>query len=328
MSQIQFNPSQTDWNLIRSFVAVVEQGSLTRAATTMGLSQPTLSRQIAELEKTVGAPLFERVARGLQLTETGENLVEPARHMMAAARSLGIAAASQDTDLQGTVRITATEIVAAFVLPDLVRQLAVQHPEIQIEVVASNQISNLLEREADIAIRMVRPTQSALIARHLGNWPIGFYAHKDYLASLTATPTTSAKPEAAKPSSSPPASSTSVAAPSIDLNALAKYRWIGLDQSDQLIAGFRAAGIHIDKSFFEFRSDSHLVNWQALLSGVGVGIAMRWLAERESSLIAVLPEQNMPDLPIWLTSHRELKSSKRIRSVFDFLATEIKKMAE
>jgi len=321
MSQIQFNPSQTDWNLIRSFVAVVEQGSLTRAATTMGLSQPTLSRQIAELEKTVGAPLFERVARGLQLTETGENLVEPARHMMAAARSLGIAAASHDTDLQGTVRITATEIVAAFVLPDLVRQLAVQHPEIQIEVVASNQISNLLEREADIAIRMVRPTQSALIARHLGNWPIGFYAHKDYLASVTATPA------AAKPSS-PTTSSTSVAATSLDLNALSKFRWIGLDQSDQLIAGFRTAGIHIDKSFFEFRSDSHLVNWQALLSGVGVGIAMRWLAERESSLIAVLPEQNMPDLPIWLTSHRELKSSKRIRSVFDFLATELKKMAE
>jgi DNA-binding transcriptional LysR family regulator len=322
MSQIQFNPSQTDWNLIRSFVAVVEQGSLTRAATTMGLSQPTLSRQIAELEKTVGAPLFERVARGLQLTETGENLVEPARQMMAAARSLGIAAASHDTDLQGTVRITATEIVAAFVLPDLVRQLAVQHPEIQIEVVASNQISNLLEREADIAIRMVRPTQSALIARHLGNWPIGFYAHKDYLASLTATP------PSAKPSSSLPAASNSVATPSIDLNALAKYRWIGLDQSDQFIAGFRAAGIHVDKSFFEFRSDSHLVNWQALLSGVGVGIAMRWLAQKESSLIAVLPEQNMPDLPIWLTSHRELKSSKRIRSVFDFLATELKKMAE
>lgn len=322
MSQIQFNPSQTDWNLIRSFVAVVEQGSLTRAATTMGLSQPTLSRQIAELEKTVGAPLFERVARGLQLTETGENLVEPARHMMAAARSLGIAAASHDTDLQGTVRITATEIVAAFVLPDLVRQLAIRHPEIQIEVVASNQISNLLEREADIAIRMVRPTQSALIARHLGDSPIGFYAHKDYLASVTATPT------AAKSSSSPPASSTSVAAPSIDLNALAKYRWIGLDQSDQFIAGFRAAGIHVDKSFFEFRSDNHLVNWQALLSGVGVGIAMRWLAQKESSLIAVLPEQNMPDLPIWLTSHRELKSSKRIRSVFDFLATELKKMAE
>nr|WP_314857657.1 LysR family transcriptional regulator [uncultured Undibacterium sp.] len=325
MSQIQFNPSQTDWNLIRSFVAVVEQGSLTRAATTMGLSQPTLSRQIAELEKTVGAPLFERVARGLQLTETGENLVEPARHMMAAARSLGIAAASHDTDLQGTVRITATEIVAAFVLPDLVRQLAIRHPEIQIEVVASNQISNLLEREADIAIRMVRPTQSALIARHLGNWPIGFYAHKDYLASMTAAPVT---PATRKLSSSAPASSASVVAPSIDLNALAKYRWIGLDQSDQLIAGFRAAGIHVDKSFFDFRSDSHLVNWQALLSGVGVGIAMRWLAIRESNLIAVLPEQTMPDLPIWLTSHRELKSSKRIRSVFDFLATELKKMAE
>jgi DNA-binding transcriptional LysR family regulator len=321
MSQIQFNPSQTDWNLIRSFVAVVEQGSLTRAATSMGLSQPTLSRQIAELEKTVGAALFERVARGLQLTETGENLVEPARHMMAAARSLSIAAASHDNSLQGTVRITASEMVAAFVLPDLLRKLAEHHPEIQIEVVASNHISNLLEREADIAIRMVRPTQSALIARHLGDWPIGFYAHKNYLAGVAATPDANTASNIQATSSALPSSTM------VDMNFLAKYRWIGLDQSDQYIAGFRAVGIDIDKSFFEFRSDNHLVNWQALLSGVGVGIAMCWLAQKEPNLIAVLPEQKMPDLPIWLTSHRELKSSKRIRSVFDFLAIELKKMA-
>jgi len=299
MSKLAFDPSQTDWNLIRSFVAVVEQGSLTRAAEAMGLSQPTLSRQIAELESSIGAALFERVARGLKLTPTGENLVEPARVMMAAARSLGMAAATQSHDMHGTVRITASEMVSGFVLPALLRQLAQQHPEIQIELVASNQISNLLEREADIAIRMIRPAQSALIARHLTDWPIGIYAHKDYLAGLPIL----SEHEQNNP-----------------LAMMKRYRWLGLDQSDQYISGFRAAGIQIDRSFFDFRCDNYLVNWQAIQQGLGVGVVMRWLAERNPDLEQVLVEQELPSLPVWLTTHRELNSSKRIRTVFDFLA--------
>lgn len=299
MTKLTFDATQTDWNLIRSFVAVVEHGSLTRAAEVMGLSQPTLSRQIAELESSLGSALFERVARGLKLTPTGENLVEPARYMMTAARSLGMAAATQNHDMQGTVRITASEMVSAFVLPALLRQLAQQHPEIQIELAASNQISNLLEREADIAIRMVRPTQSALIARHLTDWPIGVYGHRDYLAGLPSLP------ENELPTS---------------LAMMQKYRWLGLDQSDQFISGFRAAGIQIDRSFFDFRCDNYLVNWEALQQGLGVGITMRWLAERNTELEQVLVEQELPSLPVWLTTHRELKSSKRIRTVFDFLA--------
>ncbi|MBC3910223.1 LysR family transcriptional regulator [Undibacterium umbellatum] len=299
MSKLAFDPSQTDWNLIRSFVAVVEHGSLTRAAEAMGLSQPTLSRQIAELESSLGAALFERVARGLKLTPTGENLVEPARYMMAAARSLGMAAATQNHDMHGTVRITASEMVSAFVLPALLRQLAQLHPEIQIELVASNQISNLLEREADIAIRMVRPAQSALIARHLTDWPIAIYAHRDYLAELPS------RPEHEQVTS---------------LAMMQRFRWLGLDQSEQFISGFRAAGLQIDRSFFDFRCDNYLVNWHALQQGLGVGITMRWLAERSPDLEQILVEQDLPSLPVWLTTHRELKSSKRIRTVFDFLA--------
>lgn len=295
----QFDPTQTDWNLIRGFISVVEHGSLTRAAEQLGLSQPTLSRQIAELESTVGTALFERVARGLKLTTAGDNLVEPARHMMTAARALSMATASQDHALSGTVRITASEIVSAFVLPLILTQMALTYPDIQIEVVASNQISNLLEREADIAIRMVRPTQSSLIARHIGDWPMGMYAHNSYLKRIV---------------------DKTAIRPINDIQKLASHRWIGYDQSDQLIAGFRAAGISIDRSFFAFRSDNHLVNWQALLSGVGIGISMQWLAKKHPELIPVMIDQPLPNLPVWLTTHRELKSSKKIRTVFDVLA--------
>ena len=297
-----FNPTQTDWNLIRGFVAVVEQGSLTRAAQKLGLSQPTLSRQIAELESTVGAALFERVARGLKLTAAGETFVEPARHMMAAARALSMTAASQEHALSGSVRITASEMVSAFVLPPILAQMAVVYPDIQIEVVASNQISNLLEREADIAIRMLRPTQSALIARHIGDWQMGMYAHKSYLERTTNIIPTRA---------------------THDLQKLSQHRWIGYDQSDQLIDGFRSAGISIDRNFFAFRSDNHLVYWQALLNGVGIGISMQWLAKKYPDLVPIMTEQSLPNLPIWLTTHRELKSSKKIRCVFDILATSL-----
>jgi DNA-binding transcriptional LysR family regulator len=302
----QFDPTQTDWNLIRGFTAVVEHGSLTRAAEHLGLSQPTLSRQIAELESSIGTALFERVARGLKLTNAGDNLVEPARHMMTAARALGMAAASQDHALSGTVRITASEMVSAFVLPSIFAQMAVDYPDIQIEVVASNQISNLLEREADIAIRMIRPTQSALIARHIGDWPMGMYAHKSYLERIA---------------DKAPIRATN------NIQELIRHRWIGFDQSDQLIAGFRSAGVSIDRGFFHFRSDNHLVNWQALLSGVGIGIGMQWLAEMHPELIPVMTEQALPKLPVWLTSHRELKSNKKIRIVFDILANALSAIA-
>lgn len=302
MPKTHFDPVHADWNLIRGFVAVVEHGSLTRAAEHLGLSQPTLSRQIAELELAVGASLFERVARGLKLTSAGESLVDPARHMMTAARALGMAAASQDHGLTGTVRITASEMVSAFVLPSILAELAQRHPEIQIELVASNQISNLLEREADIAIRMIRPTQSALITRHIADWPMGFYARTSYLAHVAS-----------------PVHLTATD----DVQKLARYRWIGYDQSDQLVAGFRAAGLPIERSFFAFRSDNHLVNWQALLAGIGIGIGIQWLAARHPDLISVMSEQPLPKLPVWLTTHRELKSSKRIRTVFDSLAASL-----
>ncbi|MDE2429471.1 MAG: LysR family transcriptional regulator [Burkholderiales bacterium] len=296
MTGRQFDPEQTDWNLVRGFVAVVEHGSLTRGAESLGLSQPTLSRQIAELEKALGGALFERVARGLKLTAAGENLVEPARHMMAAARSLSMASVSQGEELSGTVRITASEIVSAFVLPDLLRQLAQQYPDIQIELVASNQLSNLLEREADIAIRMIRPVQNALIARHLADWSLGFYATRSYLEA------------------------TGLPDPTMKESALSRYRWLGMDHSDKFIAGFRDAGMPVERSFFAFRCDNHLVHWQAMLSGLGIGIAMQWMAAQQPTLQRVFPQLSIPSLPVWLTTHRELKSSKRIRTVFDFLA--------
>lgn len=287
------DPQQIDWNLLKSFYLVADLGSLTRAATVLGLSQPTLSRQIAELEALAGASLFERVARGLSLTEVGEALIEPARRMLAAAQRLSLAATAQHREVAGTVRITASEIVSAYVLPPILVELRRAYPAIQVELVASNRIDNLLAREADIAIRMIRPKQAGLISRKIADLPMGFYAHENYLSER----------DAARAGSD-----------------WSSYDWVGLDQSNQLIEGFRNAGIKIDKAFFAFRTDNQIVGWQAVLAGLGVGVTLKRVARQFPQLVQIMPEQALPALPIWLTAHRELRDAARIRAVFDYLA--------
>ena len=160
--------AQLDWNLLRAFMAVVDAGSLTGGARILATSQPTLSRQIAALETSVGVALFERVARGLRLTVAGEALLGPARQMQEASLSVSLAALGQTQQLAGTVRLTASEMGSAYVLPEIVAKMRHAHPEIQIELLASNRVENLLERQADIAIRHVRPAQDSLVARCLG----------------------------------------------------------------------------------------------------------------------------------------------------------------
>jgi len=296
-----FDPARLDWNLLRAFVTVVEQGSLTRAAAHLGSSQPTLSRQIAALEAAAGLPLFERTARRLVPSAQARAMAEPAARMLAAAQACAQAAAAPAEQLAGTVRLTASHVVAAHVLPPMLVKLAQAHPEIQVELVASDAVDNLLEREADIAVRMVQPTQGAVITRHLADWPLAFYAHRDVLAAAGGR---------------------------IELAKLDQVRKIGFDQSTLMIEGFRRAGREIDRRFFEFRCDNQLVNYEALRAGLGLGIAITHLADAQPQLVRVLPELAaplLPVLPVWLTAHRELRHSRRLRTVFDFLAAALKR---
>ena len=294
-----FDPATMDWNLLRALGAVLAQGSLTQAALRLGTSQPTLSRQIAALELALGAPLFERGARRLIPTAQALALAEPAARMLAAAQACALAAdaaLSQAGALAGTVRLTASEVVSSQVLPALLAGLARRHPEIQIELVPGDTLSNLLEREADIAVRMLRPTQGTLITRHIADWPLGFYAHRDLLAAAGSAPT--------------PAT-------------LEAWRWIGFDQSTQLIDGFCSAGFTVDRRFFGFRCDNQMVNLEAVRQGLGIGIVMAPLARRSPALVRVLPELALPVLPVWLTAHRELRASRRLKLVWDLLAASL-----
>lgn len=280
-----------DWNHWQVFLALAEGGSTAAAARALGQAQPTLSRQLAGLEAAAGLALFERHPRGLRLTAAGQQLLPAARQMRDAAQALALGLAAHETSLAGTVRLTASEIVSAHFLPRALAPLRQAHPEIQIELVASNENLDLLARSADIAVRMVRPTEPALVTRRLADWPLGFFAHRDYLARHGL-------PERA---------------------TMPAHVWLGYDRSTQLLDGFRGAGFAVEREFFAWRCDNQLATWEATRAGLGIGIGLQALAARDPALVRVLTDIEVSALPLWLTAHRELRDTPRLRLVFDAL---------
>jgi DNA-binding transcriptional LysR family regulator len=284
--------AEPGWALLRVFLEVAATGSISRAAQALGSSQPTLSRQIAQLEAQLGHALFERTTRGVRLTEAGTALREPAERMRDHALQFSMVAAGRVQALAGTVRITASEMVSTYLMPPLLRELRDRHAEIQVELVASNAVENLLERDADIALRMVRPTQGTLVARRLPDQALGLYAHRDYVEQHgVPTPAT-----------------------------LQRHQWVGYDRSDQMLRGFRDAGFAVGKEMFAFRCDNQVVAWHAVLAGLGIGVGMVRVAALSPELVRVLADVPVPPLPLWLTAHRELRGTPRLKLVFDFLA--------
>ena len=289
-----------DRNLIRSFVVVAEEGSLSGAARRLSASQPTLGRHVAELEAALGITLFRRGRRGYALTAAGGALYDRARAIedeVAASRRV---AAGSTERIAGTVRITASAIVSAYVLPPILARFAEIEPEIEVEIVASDAVQNLLRRDADIAIRMVEPTQLDLVARRIADLPLTACAATAYLARRGVPH----RPE-----------------------DLRDHDLIGYDRETHLIEGFRRLGIEVGRERFRLRSDSQIVLWQAVRAGNGIGFAQKSLVERDPLVEAVLPDLPLPSLPMWLAMHRDLRTSPRIRRVAEMLHAELGRYA-
>jgi DNA-binding transcriptional LysR family regulator len=281
-----------DWNQMRAFLATVERGSLSGAARGLGLTQPTLSRQIAALEQTLGLLLFERVGRRLVLTASGGQLVEQVKIMRAAADRIGLAASGQSQATEGLVRITASDIVAAHMLPPVLARLRSIAPGIVVEIIASNSIDNLLRREADIAIRHVQPDHSDLIAHRCPDSEVLIYAASALLDRL-------GRPSTAK--------------------ALGDAPFIGFVQGEALVTELNARGVPVTQESFRWITNSFVAGIEMVKQGLGMGVMFREMAERMPGLECVLPDMTPIAAPMWLVAHRELHGSKRIRLVFDLL---------
>jgi len=284
--------SDIGWELYRSFLSVLKEGSLSGAARSLGVAQPTVGRHVAALEKSLRLALFTRSQTGLIPTDAALSLRSFAESMQSTAAALERAAASQGDGVRGTVRVTASDIIGVEVLPPIVAALRGSHPDLAVELVLSDRVQDLLRREADIAVRMVRPRQELLVARRIGQIEVGLHAHQRYLARH-GTPRS--------------------------LADLAKHSLIGYDEATAFIRSASKAFATWRREAFAIRTDSDLAQLALIRSGAGIGACQAPIARRDDALVRILPKQFSLSLETWVTMHEDLRASPRCRVTFDAL---------
>ena len=294
-SRMDWRSLQFDWNLARAFLVTAEEGSLSAAARALGLTQPTLSRQVAGLEEELGVALFERIGRGLELTPSGAELLEHVRAMGDAAVTLKLTAAGQSNAIEGNICISATDLVTNLAMPVLVEKLRRLYPDITVELIASNTLSDLRRREADIAIRAMQPSEPDLIARKIGDITGHLYASEQYLEQIGV-----------------PQSPEDLG----DANIIC-------DKSEMVINILAGCGIKLTERNFSITSESVITQWELVKRGLGIALLPDQLARMEPRFHKVLPDLQPFRGPLWLVVHKELRTSRRVRVVFDFLVEEL-----
>ncbi len=286
-----------DWNRARAFLVTAEEGSLSAAARALGLAQPTLSRQVEALQQELGVVLFERFGRGLELTPAGVSLLEHVRVMGNGAMGLSIAAQGQNDDVAGPVTISASDAYAGLWLPPVLRKLRQQEPGLSIRVLAENNASDLMRREADIAIRNFRPKEAELIAKRIAETGAAFYASDAYVAEHGLIET---------------------AADWENANLILP------GHSAEFLKALQAMGLPVTARSVAYECSSYLAMWEMVRQGLGVGVLDRRLGDRQGGVARVTQENIDLPFPVWLVAHREILTNKRLRLVFDFLTQELK----
>ena len=285
-----------DWNRARAFLVTAEEGSLAAAARSLGMTQPTLGRQVAALEKEIGLDLFTRRGRGLELTPNGIKLLEHVRLMGNAANQFSLSASGKSDVIEGEVSITASELFSTFILPPIVKALRETEPGIEIDIYATNEQRDLNRREADIAIRSSRPTQPELIAKRLCSVRGHLYAAKSYLRQL------------GEPRS---------------IAELNKANFIDTEKPGRLMNLLNSQGFSLTTRNFPVISNSHNVQWELVKQGMAISATVEEIGDNEP-LVERVVISNLPliTMDLWLVTHNELRTNLRIRRVFDFMVSE------
>ncbi|KZK75593.1 HTH-type transcriptional regulator TfdS [Pseudovibrio sp. Ad13] len=289
-----------DWNQLRAFLATAKEGSFSAAARVLNTTQPTISRQLSALEASLGVSLLESNVRGQTLTAAGQELLDHAQMMGEAATLISMVADRQSQEVSGEVALAATDLMSAAILPGILSSLRESAPGITIRIKESNNILNLMRREADISIRHMQPTEPELIARHVGDLRANLYASCAYL-DKEGRPRT--------------------------LREVADHTFIGVPDPEHLIASMHNLGIPLRAENFAIQPDSSMVTWEMVKVGHGVSMLPEVLGEVEPMVEKVFAEAPSFEYPIWLVTHKELQTSPRIRAVFDFLANQLGEIA-
>jgi len=290
-----------DWNLARAFCATAETGSLSAAARRLALTQPTLSRQVAALEEGLGVTLFERIGKRLALTEAGAALLDHARAMAAAADAMALAAQGSSKGTSGRVTISVTDVVSVWLMPEIVAAIRARAPDITLVIAVSNDFADLRRREADIAIRHARPSEPDLIGRRLDDMVAHVYASDVWIAA-------NGLPEGPR--------------------GLAAADVLAIEPADRFAAHLVAAGLVVAAEDFRIRSQNGVVLWEMVRRGLGAGVMLAAIAARTPCVRRILPDMPPTPVPVWLVSHRELRTSARVRLVFDLVADAFARIAQ
>lgn len=288
--------STFDWSQAQAFLATAETGSFSGAAIQLGLSQPTVGRHVAALESDLGLLLFDRVGKSLVLTDNGLALVEHVKAMNDAADQLSLAALGQDKTIAGPVSITASDVFCAYILPPIIERIRLAYPEVQIEIVSSNEVQDLRRREADIAIRNVEPTHPDLYAKRLRTTQGNLFGATSYLDRL-------GRPATIKDFSE-------------------RTTFIG-DTSGRVLQMLTSMGVSVTPEQFCITANSGVAMWELVKRGVGLAVMFKDLADITPEVEVILPKEITVDVPVWLVSHSELKTNARIRAIFDVLSEEM-----
>ncbi|MDF1727902.1 MAG: LysR family transcriptional regulator [Sulfitobacter sp.] len=286
-----------DWNRVRAFLVTAEEGSLSAAARALGTTQPTLGRQVEALEREIGVALFERQGRGLQLSVSGHELLAHARQMGDGAGGLALAIAGLNDDLEGEVSVSASDIYAARLLPPVLARLSAQHPGLRIEIVVDNSLSDLRRREADIAIRNVRPGGGDLFARKLREATARLYAAPALLDRLGR--------------------------PSEPAN-FAGADCVEIDGTGALREMMGRLGFPVDQMRFPWRTQNFTVSWEMVREGYGIGVVDERVGDADGAVERILPDLEAARFPVWLVAHRDVQRARRVRIVWDALAAELR----
>ncbi len=293
------NPSAPSWELYETFLSVLEGGSLSAASRALGVAQPTVRRRLEALEASLGSVLFTRGPSGLTPTEAALTTRPHAEAMAAAAAAMVRSLSAPPGEARGTVRVTCSQVVGVEVLPGLLRPLLRAQPQLQVELALSNHTQDLLRRDADVAVRMVAPTQAALVARKAGSIPVGLFARADVLAGRTPK----------------------------RLVELLEYPLIGADRERAFLEVLRGAGLPVAARDFVVRTDDDVAQFAAIRAGLGIGVCQVALAARHADLVRVLPALQLP-LETWVVMHEDLRRVRRVRLVFDHLVSSLTQYAQ
>jgi DNA-binding transcriptional LysR family regulator len=281
------------WDRARSFLATAEAGSFSGAARALGSTQPTVGRQVAQLEAELGVVLFERIGNQLEPTEAGLELAEHVRAMAEAAQRVLLTATGRSTAVEGLVRLTASQLICAHLLGPVVQRLRREHPGIHLELVAANDVRDLQRREADLAVRNVAPTEPELVSRKVGDRRARFYASPTYLASIGHP---------------------------VSRQDFERAEFFGFPPLSRMLPYLHARGLHLTERHFPVLTDDHLVQWTMCRAGYGICSVIEEVGDHDPAVVRVMPDLEPFPVPLHLTAHREVRTSRRVRIVFDALA--------